>query len=121
MILHIVLYQPKSSATREELLALAGALEAASREIPSITQVRVGGAVDFGFAYKNWPKDQYSGQVAVFEFQDREALEDYLAHPAHKLLATMFWNTCETPTVFDVSAIDPRFGEVALFFGRTPD
>jgi hypothetical protein len=100
MILHIVLYQPKSSATRKKLLELASALEAASREIPSITQVRVGGTVDFGFAHKNWPKDQDSGNVAVFEFEDQTVLEGYLAHPVHKKLAALFWSTQQRRQMF---------------------
>ena len=110
MILHVVLYQPKSSATRAELSELVHALEVASREIPSIRQVRVGKAVDFGFGYQNWPTDRNIGNVAVFEFDDRSGLEAYLAHDRHKRLAALFWRTCDQPTVFDVSAIDPTSG-----------
>ena len=112
MILHIVLYQPKASATPEELSALANALEVASREIPSIRQVRVGRTVDLGFGYKNWPKDQSNGYVALFEFDDRPGLEAYLAHDAHKELAGLFWSTCDQPTIFDVSAGNPRLNDV---------
>jgi hypothetical protein len=118
MILHIVLYQPKSSATHEELLELASALESASREIPSISQVRVGKAVDCGFGYNNWPKDQESGHVAVFEFNDRHALESYLAHQEHKKLAALFWRTCDQPLIIDVSAVDPMADDVKAVFGQ---
>ncbi len=118
MILHIVLYQPKASATREELAELAHALEVASREIPSIRQVRVGKAVDLGFAYKNWPTDQNSGCVAVFEFADRESLDAYLIHQSHQKLAALFWKTCESSTVFDVSAIDPKVEAIETLFGQ---
>ena len=107
MILHIVLYQPKASATQAELLELVEALQTASRGIPSIRQVRVGKAVDFGFGYSSWPKDQNNGNVAVFEFDDRIALEAYLKHESHQRLAALFWKTCEQPTIVDVSAVDP--------------
>ena len=100
---------------RDEYLAvLANALEVASREIPSIRQVRVGKAVDFGFAYNNWPKDQVRGYVALFEFDDRPGLEAYLAHEAHKALACLFWSTCDQPTIFDVSAADPKLTDVQI-------
>ena len=119
MILHVVLYQPKASATREELSELASALEAASRGIPSIKQVRVGKAVDFGFGYSNWPKDQNNGNVAVFEFIDRPALEAYLAHESHKRLAAAFWNTCNQPLIIDVSALDPSVDDMNAVFGQS--
>jgi hypothetical protein len=121
MILHVVLYQPKASATQEELAALANALEVASREIPSIKQVRVGKAVDLGFGYQNWPKVQTGGNVAIFEFDGREGLEAYLAHQKHKDLAALFWSTCDQPTILDVSAIDPTVNDLTSFFGRKPD
>jgi hypothetical protein len=107
MILHIVLYQPKPSATREELAELANSLESASRGIPSIRQVRVGKAMDFGLGYKNWPEDQKNGNVAVFEFDDRFGLEAYLAHDKHKTLSSLFWSTCDRPVIIDVHALDP--------------
>jgi len=113
MILHVVLYQPKASATQEELSQLVEALQAVSREISSIRQVRVGKAIDLGFGYSNWPKDRKNGNVAVFEFDDRSGLEAYLSHEAHKKLAMLFWNTCDQPTIVDVSAIDPRCGNLA--------
>ena len=118
MILHIVLYQPKASATQAELSALADALETASREIPSIKQVRVGSAVDFGFGYNNWPKDRNNGNVVVFEFADRSCLEDYLVHPAHKRLASLFWSTGDHPVIIDVSAVDPIADDLKAIFGQ---
>ena len=118
MILHIVLYQPKASATPEELCELANALERASREIPSIRHVRSGKAVDFGFDYKTWPNDRNDGYMALFEFDDRPGLEEYLAHEAHKRLAALFWNTCDQPTILDVSAVDPRLKDIQALFGQ---
>ena len=107
MILHIVLYQPKASATAKDLTELVEVLQTAAREIPSVLQVRVGRTEDLGFGYQNWPKDRNTGNVAVFEFADRSGLERYLAHPAHRRLADLFWKTSDEPLVFDVVSIDP--------------
>ena len=108
MILHVVLYQPRASATREELSELIDVLEAASREIPSVRQVRIGKAVDLGFGYSNWPKDQQTGYAAIFEFEDKTGLEAYLAHPTHARLAALFWSTSDQPTILDVVAADSK-------------
>ena len=121
MILHVVLYQPKPSATPEELSGLVKALEVASREIPSIRQVRVGRAVDLGFSYSNWSKDQNSLNVAVFEFEDLDALKAYLTHEAHQRLAALFWSTCDKPTIIDVSALDPTAHDLEALFGQMGD
>jgi hypothetical protein len=108
MILHIVLYQPRPTATPEELNALAKAVERASRQIESIRQVRVGRARDFGFGYKTWPYNQNDAYAAVFEFADLNDLGKYLVHESHKELAEVFWKTCDNPTILDVQATDPR-------------
>jgi hypothetical protein len=108
MILHIVLYQPKATATPEELKALTEALKRVSVAIPFVRQVRVGMAKDFGFGYKTWPYNQKSGYVAVFEFADLNDLGQYLVHDSHKMLAEMFWKTCDNPMILDVTAIDPK-------------
>ena len=121
MILHVVLYQPKPSATPEELCELVKALEVASREILSIRQVRVGKAVDLGFAYSSWSKDQQSLNVAIFEFEDLNALRTYLAHEAHRKLAALFWSTCDDPTIIDVSAVDPTVQGLKAIFGQMVD
>jgi hypothetical protein len=107
MILHIVLYQPKATASPEELQALSQAIEKAARDIQAIRQVRVGRAKDFSFGYKTWPYDQVNGYVAVFEFSNLDGLGAYLMHDRHKALAEMFWKTCENPTILDVEAVDP--------------
>lgn len=121
MILHIVLYQPRASASSAELTELANAVQAASRTIPTIQRVRVGKAVDLGFGYQNWPQDRNSGNVAIFEFSDRDGLEAYLAHDAHRHLAEMFWKTCDNPVVLDASVVDPAKENLADWFGQTAD
>jgi len=121
MILHVVLYQPKPSATPEELSDLVNALEVVSREVPSIRQVRIGRALDLGFSYSNWSKDQNELNVAVFEFDDLNGLKAYLEHEDHKKLAALFWSTCDRPTIVDVSAVDPTAQDLRTIFGQMGD
>lgn len=121
MILHVVLYQPKPSATPEELSELVSALEVASRKIPSIRQVRIGRAIDLGFSYFSWSKDQNLLNIAVFEFEDVNGLKSYLAHEDHKKLAALFWSTCDQPTIIDVSAVDPTGQDLTALFGQMGD
>jgi len=121
MILHIVLYQPKPTATLDELLSLAKAIERACQEIPSVRQARVGKASDFGFRYKTWPYDQNMGFAAVFEVNDLVGLTEYLEHPAHKELADMFWKTCDNPIIVDVSASDAKAAGFAEAIGHKTD
>jgi hypothetical protein len=113
MILHIVLFQAKPSATVEDSAELTAALEATSRQVTSIRSVRVGRATDLGFGYSNWPKDQNSGYVAVFEFDDRNGLQSYLSHPTHTRLSDLFKNTSDQSVVFDAEVVDPTLQSIA--------
>ena len=111
MILHLVLYQPRATATPEERAQLVAALEAACHEIPVIQQVRVGKAINLGMGYENRSSGQQLDYAAVFEFRDEIGLRSYLVHDHHRRLAEMFWKVCERTTIMDVAAVDPRGGE----------
>ena len=119
MILHVVLYKPRESATPEERAGLTMALETACREIPTIQQVRVGKAVDLGIGYENRVLGQHFDYSAIFEFRDEIDLKTYLLHDRHKALADMFWKVCERTLIIDFSAVDPLAGESIIKFGQT--
>jgi hypothetical protein len=108
MILHVVFYQPRESATAEELSNLVSSLEAASLEIPSIRQVRVGKAIDLGMGYGNRSISLNLDYCAIYEFDDVIGLTTYLLHQAHKRLGELFWSVCEKTMIVDVEAVDPR-------------
>ncbi len=110
MILHLVLYQPRATATPVECAELTSALEAACHQIPAIQQVRVGKAVNLGMGYKNRSQGQQYDYVAVFQFRDELDLKSYLANDHHRALAEMFWKVCERTTIIDISAVDPLGG-----------
>lgn len=111
MILHVVLYQPRDSATTEERAKLTAALETACLEIPFIQQVRVGKAVNLGMSYNNRLLSQQFDYVAVLEFRDDVDLKAYLVHDRHRTLADLFWKVCERTMIIDVDAADPLAGE----------
>ncbi len=107
MILHVVFYQPKASATADDLGELVAAIEQASREIPAVRQVRAGKARDFGFSYSTRSLDIKMDYVAIFEFNDLDGLQSYLLHDEHVKLAELFWGACEETMIVDVEAVDP--------------
>ena len=121
MILHVVFYQPKASATEAERQALVSSLTAACLEIPSIKQVRVGKAVDLGMGYENRSQASNMDYVATFEFIDQESLKAYLGHEKHQMLAKMFWSVCESTMIVDVDAVDPRDEGAIDVIGQTID
>jgi len=107
MILHVVLYQPRETATGEERADLVSALAAACREIPSIQQVRVGRTINMNMGYENRSSGQQFDYMAVFEFRDEIDLKAYLLHDRHQELGKMFWKVCDRTFITDVSALDP--------------
>ena len=119
MILHLVLYQPRATATPEERAGLTAALETACHEIPSIQQVRVGKAVNLGMSYSNRVLSQQFDYAAIFEFSGEIGLKAYLVHDHHRKLAEMFWKVCERTLIIDVNAVDPLAGESMERIGQT--
>jgi len=119
MILHVVFYEPKASATAEELSEFVRAIERASREIPTIHQVRAGRVRDFGFGYAMRSLNQKLSYMAVFEFNDLDAFKAYMAHEEHVKLAQLFWSACEQTMIVDVEAADPKLDGLAAVFGQT--
>jgi hypothetical protein len=111
MILHVVFYQPKDTATPEERAALVSALTAACTEIPSVQQVRVGKTLNLNIGYENRSNGQQFEYMAVFEFRDEIDLRAYLVHDRHKALGELFWKVCDRTFIADVSAMDPIAGD----------
>ena len=105
MILHTVLFEPKSDVSEESHRAFVGALRRASKEIPTVRRARVGRLTDIGVTYQQ-PGDKPYAFVAIFEFDSVEDLRTYLYHPLHQELGRLFWLTCEKTMIHDATAID---------------
>ncbi len=100
MILHLVLFRLKPGLRDDQRDALAATLVHATRDIPSIRRTRVGSRVMLGRAYEQLTTTDYSF-AAILEFDDRNALQTYLDHPAHEQLAQRFYASVDAALTYD--------------------
>jgi hypothetical protein len=113
VIAHVVLFQPKGNLPDGERSALADALGAALREIPSIRRSRVGRRVTHGRPYEQLMREHYE-YIAVLEFDDLAGLKAYLEHPAHEALARRFFDALESALMYDYEMNEGEAGLDAL-------
>jgi hypothetical protein len=79
MITHTVLFQPKAEIGREDISAALKQVQALQEAIPGIIDVQVGensSTNDQGYTYG-----------FVMHFVDRESLQAYAPHPAHRIVS----------------------------------
>jgi Stress responsive A/B Barrel Domain len=105
VILHIVLLKPLANLSEADRGLLRAAIERAASEIPSVRRFRIGSRLSGGPSYATAAPDAFPF-AAVVEFDDREALEAYLAHPVHAELGQRFNASLETAIVGDFDAED---------------
>ena len=110
MIVHVVLFRPRGDLSPAARTALAGAFEAALRQIPSIRRARVGSRHLHGRGYEALMQVDYQ-YTAILEFDDAAGLQAYLEHPAHRQLALQFSESFEEALMYD---FDLQEGKVAL-------
>lgn len=108
MTAHIVLFQPKADVPAAERAGFTASLERACREIPTVRRAVVGkaAAIDAGYA-RSFGDDGYE-YAAVFEFDDRDGLIEYLRHPIHQELGRLFWLVCERTSIVEVDLTDAK-------------
>jgi hypothetical protein len=100
VLLHIVLFRPRTDLSPAARQRLAQALSAALRDIPSVRGARVGRRITHGRPYEHLMRVDYS-HAALIEFDDLAGLQAYLAHPAHEQLATQFFEAFEEALMYD--------------------
>jgi hypothetical protein len=100
MIVHVVLFRPKPEVSVVDRAALVVALAVALRGIPGIRRVRVGRRVTVGRPYEALMRTDYT-HSALLEFDDLAGLRAYLEHPAHRELATRFFDLFEEALMYD--------------------
>lgn len=100
MIVHLVLFRPRSDLPPAARHALGEAFETAVREIPSIRRARVGRRFLHGRPYEAAMSVDYQ-YAAVLEFDDAAGLKAYLEHPAHQELASRFFDVFEHALMYD--------------------
>ena len=113
MIAHVVLFRPRGDLSPAVRTALAGALETALREIPSIRRARVGRRLLHGCAYETLMQVDYQ-YAAVLEFDDAAGLRAYLEHPAHQQLSSQFFDAFEHALMYDFDLQEGATGLAAL-------
>ena len=101
MIVHVVLFSPRPDLSTAERTALLGALESASKNIPSIKRLRVGKRVKHSLpGYEQMMHDDYEYAVMI-EFDDVEGLRAYLQHPAHAAAGHHFTASAAKALAYD--------------------
>jgi hypothetical protein len=110
MIVHLVLFRPRATATAADRARLADVFSTALREIPSIRRARVGSRLTHGRAYEALMRTDYS-HAAFLEFDDLPGLRAYLEHPAHEALGSLFFEMFEEALIYD---FDMKRGEAGV-------
>lgn len=107
MILHLVLFQPRTGLSDEQRARLADALERALDGIPQIRRARVGRRLTLRRVYDTMNTQDFP-VVALLEFDSEDDLRAYLDHPAHEQLGELFYETSRSGLVFDFELLDAR-------------
>lgn len=101
MMLHIVLFKPRSDLAAADRDGLLAAFERATREIPTVRRVTTGRRVRHGAGYETTSPDA-ADFAAILEFDDLAGLQAYLRHPAHQELGARFGTSLAAAMVYDV-------------------
>ncbi len=94
MITHIVLFQPKVSATNEELTAFFERVQALQQVIPGIVSISVGenhSIYHGGFTHG-----------IIMHFVDEAYLQAHHIHPAHVAVVSELDHLCQQSIDFDL-------------------
>ena len=100
MIVHLVLFTPRSDLTAAERAAVRDALQQAFTEIPSVRRHTVGQRLRLGTTYDRTAPLDFEFLVTI-EVDDDQALAEYLAHPAHQKLGRLFYEAGEVALACD--------------------
>jgi hypothetical protein len=98
MIEHVVLFKTTGTATEEQKQRAVTELRGLKEKIPGIVDLSVG---------RNFSNRSQGFEIGlVVRFRDREALEAYLPHPAHRGCVDAYIN----PIREDVIVVDYEIG-----------
>jgi hypothetical protein len=111
MLMHVVLFTPRSNLTLAERRELVASFVRALRDIPSIRRSRIGRRITHGRAYEQSMAESYD-YAAILEFDDVDGLKTYLDHSAHGDLAQRFFTSLESVLVYDYEMSDSPDGLV---------
>ena len=104
MMLHVVLFRPKTDVTDADRRAMFGALNVAASQIPSVRRFYVGQRVIHGAVYEPLMQHDFP-YAAIVEFEDLAGLQEYLQHPKHRELGELFSRLQDAALVYDFEGI----------------
>ena len=105
MLLHLVLFRPRSDLAPADRASLFDALDAALRDIPSIRHFQVGRRVRHGAGYEQlMPEDLPC--AALIAFDDLDGLHAYLEHPSHQALGRLFMQSLDASAIYDYEMVE---------------
>lgn len=104
MIVHVVLFKPKTGLSAGDRAQLIDALREAQASIPGIRRFRAGTRVTTGRPYDALARD--FPYIALIEFDSRAGLDAYLAHPAHERLSMGFYQFSAAAEAYDFDVDD---------------
>ena len=106
MIVHVVLFQPRTdldATTRETLLK---DLATAAETIPSVRRMRVGLRTRHALpGYEQAMIASYD-YALIAEFDDKAGLVEYLQHPSHHAIGRHFTASAERALAYDYEMSD---------------
>ena len=116
MIAHIVLFRPKAGLSDADRARIVDALRDAHARIAQIRRFRLGTRRLAGKAYDALSRD--FPYFLMLEFDTRDDLEAYLAHPAHDALSLSFHEASDAAEAYDYEIADAPEAVESLLIGR---
>jgi hypothetical protein len=101
VILHIVLFRPRASLTREERLSLVTALGRAVEGITQIKRATIGKRLLLNRPGYEMQMAEHYEYSAILEFESEENLRAYLDHPAHDELGKLLFTAADAVLAYD--------------------
>ena len=108
MIAHIVLLQPRPGLTDAEKLGAIDALSHAAENVDAIRRFKIGRRVRHGLPGYEQQMAQDFEYALVIEVDDLEALQRYLAAPAHQALGALFTVATSAALAYDYLMVDAQ-------------
>lgn len=106
MIVHVVLFQPRTDLDAESRGTLLRDLSTAAKEIPSLKRLRVGQRVRHALPGYEQAMIQSYDYALIAEFDDRDGLVAYLTHPAHQAIGRHFTASAERALAYDYEMVE---------------
>lgn len=100
MVVHIVLFRPKSGISEADRAAMFDALKTAARGIGTVRRFHIGNRMTHGAAYESLMTQDFP-YAAIIEFEDLAGLQTYLRHPQHEELGQLFYRLQEAALAYD--------------------